>query len=189
MVRKLVFACIVLTALARLAVGQGLAGPPELRQTLGALVAHVNRLKPILDQVKPQDWLAQGAPSTYVEQWKSVQAEAGFVVRNADELSRDPERMTKTLELYLRLESIETMVDSLAGGIRRYQNPAVADLLEGMLAESNPYSGKLRNYLMELTATKEAELGVMDAEAQRCRSMLIKSSAPKPVPQKAAPKP
>lgn len=187
MVPKFVITLIVLTVTADAALCQGLLPPPELRQTLDALVARLNRITPILDQVRPQDWVAQGAPATYADQWHSVRAETGFVARNADELSQDPEKMTKTLELYLRLQSIETMVGSLAGGIRRYQNPAVADLLEGVLAESNPYRGKLRNYLMELTAAKEAELGVMDAEAQRCRSMIIKSPPPKPAQKKAAP--
>jgi hypothetical protein len=57
----------------------------------------------------------------------------------------------------------------------------VADLLSGTMNENSANAMNLRNYLVDLAATKEAELKIADEEAQRCRSSMIKRppSAPK----------
>ena len=153
---------------------------------LSELATRVERVKPILDQLKPQDWLAAGAPETYVTQWKSAQAEVGYLVRSSQALAHQPDRLTLTLETFFRMQAVESMLASLSEGVRKYQNPAVADLLQGAISETGASRDKLHQYLVDLAATKEQEFKTVDEEAQRCRAMLSRTppKSAKPAPKK-----
>lgn len=153
----------------------------DVREALTQVVAATKRLQPILDQVQPKDWVARGAPSAYVDQIQQAKNEIGYLEGTVAEIKKDPQRVGKTLEAYLRLQSIDAMLRSLGEGIRRYQNPAVADLLLGIMSESSDQVQKLRDYLVELVESKEAEFKIADAEAQRCRSSLMNQAPKLPV--------
>ena len=154
----------------------------DIREALTQLVTATKRLQPILDQVQSKDWVARGAPSAYVDQVSATKNEIDYLDRTVAELKKDPQRVGKTLEAYLRLQSIDAMVRSLGEGIRRYQNPAVADLLLGVMSENSDQVQKLREYLVELVEAKEAEFKIADSEAQRCRASLM-SQPPKQTPK------
>ena len=143
----------------------------ELKKQLDGLVAQTRRLTPLLEQVKPQDWGADG----YREQHKSAQAEVEYLARSAAALAAEPEKMTLALESFLRLEGLERMLDSLSEGVRRYQNPALAELIQGSISENLVHRARLRNYLTELVATKQDELRIATDEAQSCRATAITS--------------
>ena len=64
--------------------------------------------------------------------------------------------------------------------IRRYQNPALADLLNGLMGETVASRDRLRSYVVDLAAIKEQELAIMDQEAQRCRATISRQPAPRP---------
>ena len=145
----------------------------DIRETLAALTAETKRLEPALEQVNPRQWLAKGAPEAYIDQWKAVRNEIGYLQRTAGEMSKRPDRITLALETFLRLQSVEAMMQSLMEGVRRYQNPALADLLQSFMNENAGNGQKLRDYLVELVASKEAEFEIVDREAQRCRAELI----------------
>jgi uncharacterized protein HemY len=66
--------------------------------------------------------------------------------------------------------------------VRRYQNPAVAELIEAVAAEDQADLDRVEQFLIELATQKEDQLKVMDAEAQRCRGMLLKQPSAKPGP-------
>jgi len=155
----------------------------DVSQTLDALSAQASRLKPILDQLTPQQWISKGAPDTYVKQWKSSEDELGYLVDTAKNLEKQPERLTLALETYFRMQSLEMQLRSLADGVRTYQNPAVGDLLIGVLAENSSNRDKLRQYITDLALTKEQEFKVVDQEAQRCRGVLSHTQS-KPAPAK-----
>jgi hypothetical protein len=74
------------------------------------------------------------------------------------------------------------VLTSLIDGVRKYQNPALADLLRSVLSENNASRQQLRQYLMDLASIKEQEFKVMDEEAQRCRESI--SKLPTAVPPK-----
>ena len=76
-------------------------------------------------------------------------------------------------------------LDTLLGGLRKYQNPALADLIQSVAAEDQEDLGKLQDYLLELANQKEQEYLVVDHEAQRCRAILSREPA---TPRKNAPK-
>jgi predicted phage-related endonuclease len=162
----------------------GLSPEWDVRKMLSTFEAQIQRLKPILDQVNPQEWKAEDVPATYATQWKGVEDELGYLSQTIEKLKKEPERTTLTLEAYLRLQSIETMTGSVIEGVRKYQNPAVAELLQGVLTEIAPNRAKFRDHLIELVAAKEAEFKIMDKEAQRCRAQLLRQPA-KPTARKS----
>jgi len=78
------------------------------------------------------------------------------------------------MDTYFRLQTMEQMLGSLATGVRRYQNPAIGDLLSGIANENAANREFLEQYLKDLAAVREAEFQIADAEAQRCRGILSK---------------
>lgn len=157
----------------------GLRPEWDIRQSLAVLIADSKRLQPMLGEVNPREWTAKGAPEAYVAQWQALRDEIGYLERTATELAKRPERLTLALETYLRLQAIESMMRSFTEGVRRYHNPAVADLLLGVMDENAASASKLREYLVELAANLETELQILDKEAQRCRADLINRPSPR----------
>ncbi len=170
--------------------GQSAGVPPEweVRKDMASLVDQTSRLKPLLDAVKPEQWAGEGAPQAYVAQWKSIMAESNYLAGSAKELAAEPERLTLALETYLRLQSLNAQLDSLNEGIRKYQNPALADLIQSAMTDGAAGREKLRQYIVQLATMKEEQLKVANAEAQRCRGILLKQPPPQSQGKKAAPK-
>ncbi|MCS6952336.1 MAG: hypothetical protein NZM33_05695 [Bryobacteraceae bacterium] len=151
--------------------------PPEweVREQLRTLEQGLQRLKSLLNGIRPEDWVSKGAPEAYEAQLRSLDNEIGYLGNSFQRLSEDPERLTLALEVWLRFQAVQALLESLNEGVRRYQNPALADLVRETFAETAPTREKLRGYLVQLAAVKEAELKVMHEEAQRCRTMLLRA--------------
>jgi hypothetical protein len=162
-----------------LAQSSGVSADWDVSKSVAALSAQAARLKPILDQLTPQQWVSKGAPQAYVQQWKSSQDELGYLVNSAKALEKEPERLTLALDTYFRLQSLETRLNSLADGVRNYQNPAVGDLLVGVLEENSSNRDNLRQYITDLAKQKEQEFQIVDKEAQRCRGVLSRQPTQK----------
>jgi len=156
----------------------------EIRKTVAAVAAQCQRLKPLLDQVNPQAWVAKGAPEAYVTQWNSTKTSLERMGVSAANLTREPERLTFALDTFLRLGAFESMLGSLAEGVRKYQNPAIADLLQGVMSENSANRERLRAYVLELAQAKEQEFRVVNEEAQRCRAAVSRQPRPAAVPEK-----
>ena len=178
--------CLVLmTFLSAVAAAQTAAPPAgvssewDVRKLLDGLEAQAQHLKPVIDQIKPETWVSKGAPQAYVAQGKSAQAELGYLLTSSQALSRDPEKLTLALDTYLRMQAMESTLGSLIEGIRKYQNPALADLAQALVTENSNNRDRLSQYLRDLAAQKEQEFQVADHEAQRCRGMLLNQPAPK----------
>lgn len=144
----------------------------DVTQATADLSAQAERIKPVLDQLTPQEWVRKGAPQTYVSQWQTAQKDLTYLARSAKALEQEPERLTLALDTYFRLQAFETQLDSLVDGVRKYQNPAVGELLVSMVAGNASNRDKLRQYITDLAAQKEQEFAVVDKEAQRCRGVL-----------------
>jgi len=154
--------------------------PPEweVQAQMTALAQHVQRFEPLLAQTHAEDWVKRGAPRAYVDQLGRARAEIGYLVGSSKDLAAHPERLTMALDTFFRMESVDAMLRSLAAGIRKYQNPAVADLLQGLIADTGSDREKLRQYMVALAAYREQQFKVMDEEAQRCRSALSRQARP-----------
>jgi hypothetical protein len=153
----------------------------DVKTLLDSLAGEAARLKPILDQLKPQDWVNQGAPDGYMMQSRVAQNEVGYLMTSAQNLQQQPERLTLALDVYFRMLAMESTLNSLVEGIRKYHNPAIADLLKDVMRQNSTNREKLKLYVVDLAGTKEQEFKIVDEEAQRCRGVLSRQT-PKPAP-------
>jgi hypothetical protein len=170
--------CLLLRA--AIVFGQtGVSSEWDIRKLLESLDLEAQHLKPVVDQVKPEDWVAKGAPSAYVTQWKTAQAELRYLLSSSEALARQPEKLTLALDTYFRMQAMESTVGSVVEGVRKYQNPALANLMQGVLGENSANRDRLRQYVQDLAAQKEQEFQVADREAQRCRDTLVRQPSRK----------
>jgi hypothetical protein len=162
----------------------------DAAKTIAAFSDQAKRLKPIVDQLNPQEWVAKGAPQTYVSQWQEVERELSYVGTSAQALEGDPERLTLALDSYFRWERLAVELNSLVDGVRHYQNPAVGDLVVSVLGENASNREFLKQHITDLAAQKEQEFAVVDKEAQRCRGQVTRPATARPAsPPPAPPKP
>jgi hypothetical protein len=157
----------------------GVASEWDARKLIDALSAQAQHLKPIMDQLQPADWVSKGASETYVAQWNNAQAQLKYLIASSEAFSRQPERLPLGLDTYFRMQSVESTFGSLTEGVRKYQNPALASIMQAVIAENSTNRDRLRQYLQDLATQKEEEFQVADREAQRCRAALLKQPAPK----------
>jgi hypothetical protein len=161
------------------AAASGVASEWDARKLIDALNLQAQHLKPLIDQVQPADWVSKGASETYLSQWNSTQAQIKYLISSSDAFARQPERLQLGLDTYFRMESVESVLGSLSEGVRKYQNPALAAIMQTVIAENSTNRDRLRQYLQDLAGQKEQEFQVADREAQRCRAALLGQPAPK----------
>jgi hypothetical protein len=107
-------------------------------------------------------------------QWNTAQTELRYVLNSIDALSKQPERLSLALDAYFRMEAMESTVGSAIEGIRKYENPSLADFLRSVADENSTNRDHLRQYIQDLAVEKEQEFQVADKEAQRCRGMIAR---------------
>lgn len=165
--------CLLLISCAPvLAQTPGVTAAWDTAENIATFAEQATRLKPMLDQLSPRDWVAKGAPEIYISQWENVRQELEYLSQAAETFRRSPEQLTAALDTYFRFESVEWRLESLVDAVRRYQNPAVGDLILGELRSNTANRDGLRQYITDLAAQKEQEFSIVDREAQRCRADL-----------------
>jgi hypothetical protein len=171
-------------------VGQPSVAPEwDSSKAVAAFSDQAKRLKPILDQLTPQEWVAKGAPQAYVSQWQEAEKELSYVGSSAQALEKDPERLTLALDTYFRWERLAGDLNSLVEGVRHYQNPAVGDLVVSVLGENSSNRELLKQHITDIAMQNEEEFAVVDMEAQRCRGQVTRPAPARPAaPKPAAPK-
>ncbi len=150
----------------------------DIRAVLKEISAHAGRLVPLLDKVDPSDWVEQGAPEAYVSQWKSARAQAQALSGDAALLVRNPEKLSDALKVFFRMQSLEFSLNSLSGAVRKYQDPALGDLVASVSAENGANRERFQEYIVELATQREQEYEIMDHEAQRCRGIISRQAPP-----------
>ena len=155
----------------------------DIRKDMTALAAEIRQLQPWINKIEPEKWVSQGAPQspTYANQLISLQSAVKNLLGSTEKLAREPERLTVALDTYFRIQYVETLLDMVRQGVRKYQSPDLAEILNGQMTASLNSKDKLRTHIMDLASLQEEEMSVMNQEAQRCRSVL--SKAPVDVPQ------
>jgi hypothetical protein len=151
----------------------GVGAEWNTRESILEMSKHIGKVKPILDQLRPKEWESKGAPEAYGQQLASTLVELRGVEWALGNLSGKPEKLSFALDAYFRVQSFRSKVNSMAEAVRRYQNPAVAELIDAYLTDSSASQIQLQQYVQELTELKEAEFDVMSQEAQRCRVQQI----------------
>ena len=158
----------------------GLEPDWDIGVILREMSAHAGRLLPVLDRIDVKAWFEKGASDTYAAQLQSSKDQARAFADGARDLARDPEKLSASLELLFRIQGLETMLGSLEEGIRKYQDPAVAQTLASLAAENGANRDRFQRYIVNLAAEREQQFQVMDREAQRCRGILTVKPAASP---------
>jgi hypothetical protein len=150
----------------------------EMRPHIDKLGQNVGRLKPVFDQIHPGSWTVEGGAEGYQKQQKACADGLTYVQNAVARWSAQPDKLSLMLETLIRIESMDQQAISLSQGVRRYQNPAVAEILDSML---NSLSGDLewlRSQSLEMAQQREKELEVAQKEAQRCRTQILQPRSP-----------
>jgi SOS response regulatory protein OraA/RecX len=175
MSRFLFCALIVASRLAAQTPPAGVTTEQDIRKTLAAMAEQSTKLDPILNQMRPKDWVSDGAPQTYVEQWQSAKTQNQAVAQASRNLMQKPDQITPLLQLFFRIQSFDAELRSLEEGLRKHQNPSLADLMVSVSAEGMSARNQLQQYVMELVTEREQQFAVADREAQRCRESISKA--------------
>ena len=159
----------------------GVSAPSMTDEEVAAIFSRISqdaaRIEPMLEQLHPADWVAKGAPDTYVAQWNSMREQFRAIEGDMSAIAQHPEQLTESMKALFRVQATHLMLGSLMGGVRRYQNPALADLIESVAAEASGDIDRFEKHLLELADEKEQQFTVVDHEAQRCRATLSRQPA------------
>jgi hypothetical protein len=153
---------------------------PQILATFDGISNHAARIEPMLQQLKPNDWVAKGAPDTYVTQFNSAIEQIHAIQSDMASLAQRPEQMTECMKALFRVQSSHRTLASLMEGLRRWQNPALAELIESVAAEDQTDLDHLEQYVLELANEKDQQYAVVNSEAQRCRATLSRQPADTP---------
>jgi hypothetical protein len=151
---------------------EGLLPRWEVINLSKSLVESVEQAKTVLDQVKPKEWQQDGAPGAYVDQYENLQTDLGNLRLSAEALARQPEKLSVVIDTFLWLDRVGSMVESITGGVRRYQNAPVADLLDSVRGKGDAALAALKEYMRQLAVENEAAMEIAHSEAQRCRERI-----------------
>jgi len=144
----------------------------EVPLLAGQISQRSEHLKPMFGEVHTADWVAKGAPEAYTSQWNSLTEQNRLIQNDMADIAQHPEGMEDVMQALFRVHRFDGDLNSLLGAIRRYQNPALADLIESVATGDQSSVEKLQQYVLDLANDKEKLLSVEDEEAQRCRSIL-----------------
>jgi len=158
----------------------GLETDWDIAVTIKEIAAHADRLLPMLEKINVYAWVEKGASDTYLAQLQSSKVQARALAESARMVAASPQKLSADLELFLRLNALENMLNSLQEGIRKYEGPSGAMALASLEAENGANRDKFQRYIIELATQRERDLEVMDHEAQRCRA-IVTQATPKPV--------
>ena len=145
----------------------------QVEELADALVKNVASANRIVGELRPREWIQDGAPQVYVEQHETLARELEQVRLAALALRREPESLTNTVSAFMWLDRADNLLSSVAGGVRRYYNPAVANLLDSVRNRNGESMATLKEYMRQLAVHVEESLKIAHREAQRCRSEII----------------
>jgi hypothetical protein len=180
---RLVFATFATLAFTSGALAQQPSNAPpamtdeDVAAVLNRISQRAARLQPMIEQLHPNDWITRGAPDTYLAQWNSIREQFHAIQSDMSDLSQHPGRLADSMKALFRVQATHGALDSLMGGVRKYQNPALADLIESVAAEANGDIDLFERHLLDLAEEKEQQFAVVDREAQRCRATLSRQPA------------
>jgi hypothetical protein len=155
----------------------GLEAAWDIAAVLQEISAHASKMMPMLDKIDAGQWMQKGAPEAYAAQLQSSKDQARSLAEGAKVVAKHPEQLSATIELYFRIQGLETLTGSLAEAMRKYQTPEAAQALLAYTAQNGANRDRLQRYIVNLAAEREHDLQIMDREAQRCRGMLIETPA------------
>lgn len=150
----------------------------EVVEIAEKLQTHVGGVQQILEKVRPKEWLQDGAPAAYVDQYDNLQKDLDYLNRSAQALGHNPEKLTVVIDTFLWLDRLHSMLGSMTSGVRKYQSNPIADLLDSAGSRNTESIEQLKGYMRQLASSTEAEMSIAHEEAQRCRSEIVNKPRP-----------
>ena len=150
----------------------GTMPPWEVASIAEQLETQVGQVEQILSGIKPEEWQASGA-AAYSAQRETLMLELSHLRNSARAMARAPERLPLVVDTFLWIDRTDSMMASMTDGVRRYQNGAVADLLESARGQYSGAGEKLKEYMQQLAVSVDAQMQIAHEEAQRCRTELV----------------
>jgi hypothetical protein len=157
----------------------GLTPEWDTRAQAQRLGQEVLPLREMLAQLDPERWLSEGAPASLAQRRKRALAEIDALQQSAQDLAVEPGRLGLAVDTLDRLNTVLLESHWLAHAVRKYQNPAMADVLESRLEPFDRTRNGLRQYVIDLAMTREKEGELAERELQLCREKLVRP-APRP---------
>jgi hypothetical protein len=149
----------------------------QIQSIFSGISKHTARIEPMIQQLHPTEWVEKGAPQTYVAQWNSTIEQLNAIQTEMAALAQRPDQLVELMKALFRVQASQKVVASLMEGLRRYQNPALAELIESVAAEDQSSLDTFERYLVELANDRQQQYDVVEHEAQRCRSTLVGPSS------------
>ncbi len=140
----------------------------ELAENLSKRVGEVEQ---VLAGVDPSKW--EGAGAAYDGQLDQLSQDLKYLRGSSEEMARRPEKLSTVIDTFLWLDRLSSMMGSMTQGVRRYQSPALADLLESARGNYAGDGERLKLYMRQLAVSSEEAMEIANQEAQRCRSELM----------------
>jgi len=159
------------------AAAPGLEADWDVAPVLQDIAKNTDKLLPALDRVDARVWVDQGASETYAEQVQLCKDMVKTVSAMARDLAQNPEQLAASINLFIRMQTLDVMLISVEEGVRKYQKAADAQALAGLEAEGSPTRDRFQRYIISLAGAREQDLKVMDEEAQRCRGIVTAPAA------------
>ena len=151
----------------------GVESPYDARKIVADILKEQEQFRPLLTGMNPQEWYdKKGAPSTYILLWQTAQRQLQDVEITANLTSQKVESLSQLLDMYFRLEALETTARSVGEGAQKYADRASADRLTQLIARNFDTRQRLRDYIRDLAISVEQNFKIADEEAQRCRAMI-----------------
>ena len=174
-----IFTLIVSLAGTARAQQEGMIPRWQVEELAQSVVRNMGTASKIVTQLQPREWVQAGAPKAYTEQHQVLLGEMEQVRLAALALGREPERLTYALDTFLWLDRVDSLMGSMAAGVRQYYSPAVAELLDSARNRNAGNIATVKQYMRQLAEHVEGVMRVAHREAQRCREDIV-SSQPEP---------
>ena len=158
---------------AALAQQEGMIPRWQVEELSQGVVQNMETTRKVVAQLRPEQWVQDGAPQAYVDQHQTLLQEMEQVSLAAQALRRDPERLTYAMDTFLWLDRTDALMGSIAAGARQYYNAAVAELLDSARNRNADGIATVKQYLRQLAEHVEDSMRVAHREAQRCRAEIV----------------
>ena len=145
----------------------------QVEELAQSIVENVETAGKVVVELRPGEWVQDGAPEAYVDQHAALLDEMEQAKLSALALGRQPESLTSAVDTYLWLDRVDGLLASVTAGVRRYYNGAVADLLDSARNRNEDGISTIKAYVRQLAVYVEASMEVANREAQRCRDELV----------------
>src|SRR5690349_19963158 len=112
--------------------------------------AHAAKMGPALERANASQWTQKGAPDAYASQLQSSKDQARSVAEIAKAVAKHPEQLSATIELYFRVQGLESSTGSVVEAMRKYQSADDAQSLLALVAENSANRDRLQRYIVNL---------------------------------------